>query len=71
MSNKKNNKNQTKQKKQKTIVVNERADGKSEIIITKAPSKTLIGKIVIAFLAFAMIVGVIASLVIVLVQAAQ
>lgn len=71
MSNKKNNKNQPKEKKQKTIIVKETADGKNEVIITKAPSKTLLGKIVIAFLAFAMIIGVIASLVIVLVQAAQ
>lgn len=69
MSNKKNNANQTKPKKQKTIIVNERADGKNEVIITKAPSKTVIGKIIIAFLAFAMIVGTIASLVLVLLQA--
>lgn len=67
MSNKKNN--QVKPKRQKTIIVNERADGKSEVIITKAPSKTIIGKIIIAFLAFAMIVGTIASLVFVLLQA--
>lgn len=71
MSNKKNNKQQPKQKKQKTIVVKQTADGKDEVIITKAPSKTVLGKIVIAILAFAMIVGVIASLVIVLVQAAK
>ncbi|MCI6716174.1 MAG: hypothetical protein SOZ32_07480 [Bacilli bacterium] len=67
MSNKKNNK----QKKQKTIVVKQTADGKDEVIITKAPSKTVLGKIVIAVLAFAMIIGVIASLVIVLVQASK
>lgn len=48
MSNKKNNK----QKKQKTIVVKQTADGKDEVIITKAPSKTVLGKIVIAVTCF-------------------
>lgn len=63
------NKKKKKVKKEKTIVVKERADGMNEVIITKAPSKTLFGKIVIAVLAFAMIAAVIASLIIVLVNA--
>lgn len=71
MSNKKNNKKHETQKRQKTIVVNKTADGKDEVIITKAPSKTVFGRIIIAILAFAMIVGVVASLVIVLVQATK
>lgn len=64
MSNKKEN-------KQKTIVVKERADGMKEVVITRAPSKTVLGKIVIAALALAMIAAVVASLVIVLVQATK
>ncbi len=62
--------NKAKDKKQKTIVVHERADGMNEVIITKAPSKTLFGKIIIAALAFSMIIGVVLGLIIVLIQAA-
>ena len=40
-----------------------------EVVITKAPSKTLFGKIVIAILAFSMIAAVVASLIIVIVEA--
>ncbi len=65
----KNNQNQPK-KKQKTITFNERADGMTEVVITKAPSKTVFGKIIIAVLAFAMIAAVIASLIAVLIEAA-
>ena len=64
MSNKKPN-------KQKTIVVKERADGMKEVVITRAPSKTVLGKIVIGLLAFAMVAAVVASLIVVLVQASK
>ncbi len=64
-----NNKKQNKQPKKKNIQINERADGMQEVIITKAPSKTVFGRIVIAILAFSMIIAVIASLVIVLIEA--
>ena len=64
MSNKKEN-------KQKTIVVKERADGMKEVVITKSPSKTIIGKVIIAALAFAMIAAVVFSLIIVLIQASK
>lgn len=64
MSNKKEN-------KQKTIVVKERADGMKEVVITKSPSKTILGKVVIAALAFAMIAAVVFSLIIVLIQATK
>jgi len=63
-------KKQEKQKKQKTITFNERADGMTEVVITKAPSKTVFGKIIIAFLAFAMIAAVVAGLIAVLVELA-
>lgn len=66
----KNNKKVKKEPKQKGIQINERADGMKEVIITKAPSKTLFGKIVIAILAFSMIGVVIAGLIVVLIQAA-
>ena len=64
MSNKKEN-------KQKTIVVKERADGMKEVVITKSPSKTILGKVVIAALALAMIAAVVFSLIIVLIQASK
>lgn len=64
MSNKKEN-------KQKTIVVKERADGMKEVVITKSPSKTILGKVVISALAFAMIAAVVFSLIIVLIQATK
>ena len=65
----KNNQKQPK-KKQKTITFNERADGMTEVVITKAPSKTVFGKIIIAVLAFALIAAEIASLIAVLIEAA-
>lgn len=69
MGNNKKNDNK-KQNKQKGITINERADGMKEVIITKAPSKTLFGKIVICLLAFSMIIATVASLIIILIQAA-
>jgi hypothetical protein len=42
-------------KKKPVIVRNEKANGMTEYVITKSPSKTLFGKIVIGFLAFAMV----------------
>lgn len=62
--------NKNDQQKKKTIMINERADGINEVVITKAPSKTLFGKIIIVALAAAMIIGVVLGLVIVLIQAA-
>lgn len=56
--------------KKKTIIVKEKSDGTNEVIITKAPSKTLFGRIVIAILAFSMIAAVIISFIIVIYQAA-
>ena len=65
------NKNKkTKEQKKKTIIVHERADGMNEVIITKAPSKTVLGKIVIVTLAAAMIIAVVLGLIIVLIEAA-
>lgn len=55
---------------EKLIVRKERKDGTSDIIVTKSPSKTLFGKIVIGTLAFAMLLGGLASLVFVILQAA-
>lgn len=65
------NKNQNNKNKQKTFVVKERADGMKEVVITKAPSKTILGKIVIVGLAAAMIGAVVFSLVFVLLEAAK
>lgn len=62
-------KKEQKNTKQKGIKINERADGMKEVVITKAPSKTLFGKIVIGILAFSMIATVVASLIIVLIEA--
>ena len=62
--------NKNEQQKKKTIMINERADGMNEVIITKAPSKTLLGKIIIVLLAASMIIGVLLGLIIVLIQAA-
>jgi len=59
-------KNETK----KAIIKKDKKDGTSEIIITQSPSKSLLGKIVISILAFSMIAGVVAGLVIVILQAA-
>ena len=59
-------KNETK----KAIIKKDKKDGTSEIIITQSPSKSLIGRIVIGILAFSMIAGVVAGLVIVMLQAA-
>lgn len=59
-------KNETK----KAIIKKDKKDGTSEIIITHSPSKSLLGKIVICILAFSMIAGVVAGLVIVMLQAA-
>lgn len=59
-------KNETK----KTIIKKDKKDGSSEIIVTQSPSKTVFGRIVIGILAFSMIAGVVAGLVIVILQAA-
>lgn len=54
----------------KLIVRKDRKDGTSDIIVTKSPSKTLFGKIIIGTLALAMLLGGVASLVFVILQAA-
>ncbi len=54
----------------KLIVRKDRKDGTSDIIVTKSPSKTIFGKIIIGALALAMLLGGVASLVFVILQAA-
>lgn len=44
-------KKETKKDKKKTIYTYERADGMKEVVVTKAPQKTVGGKIVIILLA--------------------
>ena len=53
----------------KTIIRKEKKDGTSEIIVTKSPSKTIFGKIVIIVLAFGMLLGGVGTLVIALLSA--
>lgn len=54
----------------KPIIRKDKKDGTSEYIITGSFTKSVFGKIVIAILAFSMVIGVVASLVIVCLQAA-
>jgi hypothetical protein len=58
----------SKNKSEKLIVTKTRKDGSSDIIVTKSPSKTVFGKIVIFLLAAGMVFGAVASLVIVILQ---
>ena len=58
----------SKNKSEKLIVTKTRKDGSSDIIVTKSPSKTVFGKIVIFLLAAGMVLGAVASLVIVILQ---
>ena len=60
-------KNETK----KPIIRKDKKDGTSEYIVTQSFTKSLVGKIVVGVLAFSMIIGVVASLVVVLLQAAN
>lgn len=60
----------SKEKNKSVIVTKERKDGTSDIIVTKSPSKTVLGKIVIIVLAAGMVLGAVASLVIVILQVA-
>ena len=53
----------------KTIIRKEKKDGTSEIIVTKSPSKTIFGRIVIAVLALGMLLGGVGTLVIALLSA--
>lgn len=57
-------------KNKKLIVRKDKKDGTSEIIITKSPSKTIFGKVLIAILAGGMVLTTVASLVVVILQAA-
>ena len=57
-------------KKEKLIVRKNRKDGSSDIIVTKSPSKTIFGKVIISVLAAGMLLGGLASLVIVILQQA-
>lgn len=70
MSNKNKKQKKQQEQKKKTIMVHERADGINEVVITKAPSKTILGKIVIVGLAAAMVFAVVFGLIVVLIQAA-
>ena len=58
----------SKNKNEKLIVTKTRKDGTSDIIVTKSPSKTVFGKVVIFLLAAGMVLGTVASLVIVILQ---
>lgn len=60
----------SKNKNEKLIVRKNRKDGSSDIIVTKSPSKTIFGKIIISVLAAGMLLGGLASLVIVILQQA-
>lgn len=57
-----------KKQSKKLIARNERADGTTEVYLTGSPTKTVLGKIIIAVLAFAMIATVLAGLIIVMAQ---
>ena len=57
-----------KKQSKKLIARNERADGTTEVYLTGSPTKTVLGKIIIALLAFAMIATVLAGLIIVMTQ---
>lgn len=59
-----------KNKKQNTIVREEHKDGSSDIYISKSPTKSVFGRIVVAILALSMVLGVVAGLIIVILQAA-
>lgn len=59
----------SKNKNEKLIVRKNRKDGSSDIIVTKSPSKTIFGKVIISVLAAGMLLGGLASLVIVILQA--
>lgn len=54
----------------KPVIRKDKKDGTSEYIITGAFTKSIVGKIVIGALAFSMIAGVVAGLVIVILQSA-
>lgn len=54
---------------EKLIVRKNKKDGSSDIIVTKSPSKTIFGKVIIGLLAAGMLLGGVASLVIVILQA--
>lgn len=56
------------QKKQRYIITKTKADGTSDVIITKSPSKTTFGRIILAILAISMVVGTVAGLIIVFIN---
>ena len=57
-----------KKQSKKLIARNERADGTTEVYLTGSPTKTVLGKIIVGLLAFAMIATVLAGLIIVMTQ---
>jgi len=57
-----------KKQSKKLIARNERADGTTEVYLTGSPTKTVLGKIIVGLLAFAMIATVLAGLIIVMAQ---
>ena len=63
-----NNKTKDKKKKQKNIYTVERADGMKEVVVSKPPQKTVMGKIVIITLAALLGGASIIGLIFVLVQ---
>lgn len=57
-----------KKQSKKLIARNERADGTTEVYLTGSPTKTTLGKIIVAILAFAMVAVTVAGLVVVMLQ---
>ena len=57
-----------KKQSNKLIARNERADGTTEVYLTGSPTKTTLGKIIVALLAFAMVAVTVAGLVVVMLQ---
>lgn len=57
-----------KEKRQKYITRKNRADGSTEVYLNGSPTKTILGKIVISILAFAMVAVTVAGLIIVICQ---
>lgn len=57
-----------KKQSKKLIARNERADGTTEVYLTGSPTKTTLGKIIVALLAFAMVAVTVAGLVVVMLQ---
>lgn len=57
-----------KEKKQKYITRKQRADGSTEVYLNGSPTKTVLGKIIIGFLAIAMVAVTVIGLIVVICQ---